>query len=310
MPATFMQTAYEIDTSSIKISAVIPTFNRQDLVERAVQSVLSQSFPPSEVIVVDDGSSDDTRAVLGKFGDRVRYVYQENAGCAVARDNGIRQATTDWVALLDSDDFWLEGHLQRMADAIAATRGVANYYFADTIRPPDRGGGSRWDAVGLTAKPPFELADDGSSWALIKPQPMMLQSSVFKRAAYLECGGFLPQLRFRDDTHLFLRLGLGQPICAVAGYGAEMTSDDDPSKRLTLSYNREKQERGHFMQAWMFTDLLEKMPDLSPATRSELQRRLGTVYRSLARDAWRQRKPFTTAYRLSKSYLAKFRRVV
>ncbi len=287
------------------ISVVIPTYNRRALVKRAVESALSQSFCPAEVIVVDDGSRDDTRQVLQAFGDQIRYIYQDNAGCAVARDNGIRSALSGWVALLDSDDYWTPDHLARMAEAIAGTAGAANYYFADTICPPDRGGGSRWESVGFQMKGEFELKEDGSDWALILPQPMMLQSSVFRRAAYLQCGGFLPQLRFRDDTHLFLRLGLGQPICAVAGYGAEMTSDDDPSQRLTLSYSSEKQEMGHFMQVWMFSDLLQQMPQLSQSARAELRGRLAGAYRSLARDAWYQRKPFKTSYRLAKSYIAR-----
>ncbi len=307
MPSGEKSSGSAIKATGIPISAVIPTYNRQALAVRAVESVLSQNYAPAEVIVVDDGSSDDTRQVLQKYGDRIRYIYQDNAGCAVARDKGIRSASSDWVALLDSDDFWTAGHLARMAAAIGSTAGAANYYFADTICPPDRGGGSRWESVGFRMEQGFELAEDGSNWALILPQPMMLQSSVFRRAAYLECGGFLPQLRFRDDTHLFLRLGLGEPICAVAGYGAQMTSDDDPSQRLTLSYSSEKQEMGHFMQVWMFSDLLQKMPQLSQSVRSELQGRLVGAYRSLAREAWRQRKPFKTSYRLTQSYLTRLR---
>jgi glycosyltransferase involved in cell wall biosynthesis len=300
-------TPFSAPETNIPISVVIPTYNRQALVKRAVDSVFDQDYAPAEVIVVDDGSADQTREVLQNFGGRIRYIYQDNAGCAVARDKGIRSASSDWVAFLDSDDFWTEGHLARMAAAIESTCGAANYYFADTIRPPDRGGGSRWQAVGYEMQEHVELREDGSDWVLILPQPMMLQSSVFRRASYLQCGGLLPQLRFREDTHLFLLLGLGQPVCAVAGFGAEMTSDDDPSQRLTLSYSNEKKEMGHRMQVWMFSDLLQKMPQLSQGTRAELQRRLAGAYRALARDAWHQRKPLKTSFRMAQSYIIRLR---
>ncbi|MEM7131334.1 MAG: glycosyltransferase family 2 protein [Chloroflexota bacterium] len=289
------------------ISVVIPTYNREDLIQRAIESALNQSNPPDEIIVVDDGSTDGTRAILEGYGSKIHSIFQENSGSAVARDRGIRSASSEWVALLDSDDFWHLEHLQRMLSAIEQTDGRANYYFADTLHPPDRGVESRWAAVGFEPNAQVNLIEDGSEWALMNPQPMMLQSSVFSRSVYVAAGGFLPELRFRDDTHIFLKLGLNQSICAVCGIGAEMTSDGDPNQRLTLSYSRAKLEMGHHMQVWMFSDLLASLPALHKDAKTEIQRRLVGAHYSLARDSWQQKRFVQMGRRLMQSYFLKLK---
>ena len=86
------------------VSVVIPAYNLGSLVARAIESVLSQSRLADEIIVVDDGSSDDTAEHIKKYGDKVKYIYQENAGLAAARNTGIQAAKSDWIAFLDGDD--------------------------------------------------------------------------------------------------------------------------------------------------------------------------------------------------------------
>jgi len=284
---------------TLPISAVIPTYNRGALAARAVASALRQTRRPAEIIVVDDGSRDDTRARLARFGAQVRYIYQDNAGSAAARNHGLRVAAHPWVALLDSDDAWTETHLENMARAICATAGAATIYFADTLEPPDKGGGLLWTKLGFAIDGPYCLAADGSDWVLMERQPIMLQSTVFSREAFWAAGGFLPALRYRDDTHLFLKLGLGRPVCAVAGCGVAMTSDDAPANRLTLTYD--DQARGVRMQVIMNRDLLRSLPHLPPPTRRLLRRRLADAHRGLARAAWRSRRPWTAAWQAAQS---------
>ena len=101
------------------VSVLIPTFNRAYIVCRAIESVLAQTYRNFEVIVVDDGSTDDTREQLARFGDAIRYIYQPNAGLAAARNTGLAAARGEFIALQDSDDLWLpwklEGQLAVMA---------------------------------------------------------------------------------------------------------------------------------------------------------------------------------------------------
>jgi len=89
------------------VSAVIPTFNRGWIMAEAVQSVLDQTYEPLEIIVVDDGSTDNTRAVLEPFMDKITLLKQDNKGVSAARNLGIQHARGEFIAFLDSDDLWL-----------------------------------------------------------------------------------------------------------------------------------------------------------------------------------------------------------
>jgi glycosyltransferase involved in cell wall biosynthesis len=106
----------------VKVSVIIPTYNREHLVSEAISSVLAQDIEGCilEIIVVDDGSTDKTREVLKAFGDKIRYIYQENKGAGAARNRGIDEATGEWIAFLDSDDRWLPNKLSLQFKVLGA----------------------------------------------------------------------------------------------------------------------------------------------------------------------------------------------
>lgn len=101
-----------------EISVVIPTYNRGSFVEHAVDSVLAQTYKDYEIIVVDDGSTDDTREKIQSYGDRVRYLYQENRGPSAARNRGIMSASGKYIAFCDSDDRFLPKKLEQQVNFI------------------------------------------------------------------------------------------------------------------------------------------------------------------------------------------------
>ena len=106
--------------AGLGVSAVITTYNQAPYVGDAVASALGQTLPPREVIVVDDGSTDDTRAALAPYRDRIHYVYQPNQGVTSARNAGVRLTCGDFVALLDGDDVWEPEKLAVQAAAAVA----------------------------------------------------------------------------------------------------------------------------------------------------------------------------------------------
>lgn len=94
------------------VSVLIPTFNRAYILGKTIESVLAQTYQPLEIIVVDDGSTDETRTLIESFGTRIRYIYQKNAGLAAARNMGLAAARGEFIAFQDSDDLWLPWKLQ------------------------------------------------------------------------------------------------------------------------------------------------------------------------------------------------------
>lgn len=96
----------------MSVSVVIPTYNRADMVAEAVKSVLAQTMDDFEIIVVDDGSENETHSILEKYGDRIKVIQGEHGGAGRARNLGIQCATNDLIAFLDSDDIWLPGNLE------------------------------------------------------------------------------------------------------------------------------------------------------------------------------------------------------
>lgn len=219
----------------IDISVIIPTYNREETVARAIRSAIDQDLAPAEILVVDDGSTDNTRALVQTFGDKVRYIYQENAGVSAARNTAVAEARNDWLAFLDSDDYWLPQHLSRMASAIESTKGRACCYFSDALFSTEDGTRSYWERCGFGFSGPHRFQEDASDWALMRIQPMLIQASVIERKAFWAVGGLNRNLRTREDTLLFHKLALQYPLCAVGCCGAAVT--DDASRRLTRIYD-------------------------------------------------------------------------
>ncbi len=117
---------------TIKISVVMPAFNIEEYIGRAIKSVLAQTRPADEIIVVDDGSTDGTAAEIKKFGEQVRYIHQENSGPGAARNTGIKTARYEWIAFLDGDDEWLSEYLEKQLELLQRNKDLmwsnSNYF--------------------------------------------------------------------------------------------------------------------------------------------------------------------------------------
>ncbi len=223
-----------------EITAVIPAYNRAKLISRAVESVLDQSMRPAQIIVVDDGSTDNTAEVCQAYAPSIQYARQRNAGASAARNAGIRLARYDWIAFLDSDDYWTPLHLERMMTAIRETAAEAAFYFSDTQLPKENGGGTLWETTGFYPRAPFHLVSDASAWALMRCQPAMLQSSVISKRALESVGGMDETRSVGEDSYLFCQLGIGGIACAVSGIGCVWTSDDNARLTVDFPFGSEK----------------------------------------------------------------------
>ena len=187
----------------MRVSIVIPTYNRADFVREAIASVLQQDYPDVDLIVVDDGSRDDTAAVVSGFGPAVRYLYQENRGVSAARNRGVASSTGDLIAFLDSDDLWLpskvsaqvayfKAHPDMQAchtDEIWIRRGVR----VNERRVHRKQGG--WQFLASLPR------------CLISPSAIMMRRTLWDRL-----GGFDATLPACEDYDLWLRLTAIVPV--------------------------------------------------------------------------------------------------
>ncbi|WP_437913998.1 glycosyltransferase [Sorangium sp. So ce302] len=176
------------------VSVVIPTYNYGHFVVDAVESVLAQTYKRHEIIVVDDGSSDDTPGRLASYRDRIRYVRQQNQGVSAARNLGIGLASGEWVALLDADDVW---HPQKLALQIS----VLNAH-------PDLSviGGAGSSGALPPDLPEEPVVDRLSVVDFLTWTPMAQSSVMVRRRCFDRVGGFDAKLRYAEDREMWIRL--------------------------------------------------------------------------------------------------------
>ena len=192
-----------------QISVVIPTYNRAGIVPKAIDSVLAQTYPAAEIIVVDDGSKDDTRAVLASYGSRITAISQPNGGLSAARNTGIRAAKTDWVAFLDDDDEYTPDRLAIAVESIARHPDVAVHVTNTAIVNED---GTELDMFVLRGRPTANLMRLDSPLPWVLGGCFFAQTMVARRALLMDVGWFRDT--FYEDMDLYVRLAAHRPWAA------------------------------------------------------------------------------------------------
>jgi glycosyltransferase involved in cell wall biosynthesis len=211
------------DTAQWRVSAIIPAYNRAGFLHETISGLLAQTVPPHEIIVVDDGSTDDTAAVVAGFGTAVRMRRIENSGAPVARNVGAAMATGDWLWFCDSDDLWRPDYLARIR-AVADTPPHPHFLFGNFQLVRD----GRWESP---AK--FDTAPDGF-WEniasqktadgrifleplyphLLKFQPVFHSTIVMTKALFTSIGGYNAKFArtASEDFEFTLRCVMDAPI--------------------------------------------------------------------------------------------------
>jgi hypothetical protein len=262
-----------------KVSVIIPTYNRSQSVREAIESVLAQTYRDHEVIVVDDGSADDTPAVLGSFGDRIKAIRQANAGVSAARNAGIRAARGDWLAFLDSDDLWVPGKLERqMADVAAYPKIVGQMVDALVVGYGEEEA-SMFDVRG--ARQDFELGP-------LRERPLLDVMNVqfftstwmLKREAVVASGYFRVGFTIYEDLELLTKVALRGPF-AVANFGGVKMRRVPGQEAALSNQHREKLARSLGNVCEIYQGLLVQ-PGLSPAEGEDIRRRLSGARYELA----------------------------
>jgi glycosyltransferase involved in cell wall biosynthesis len=191
-----------MNVKPITVSALIPTLNRRNYVRRAIDSILAQTVPVDEIIVVDDEYSRDNiaEAIAGWYGSKVRVILGQNGGLSGARRRALEEASGDWIAFLDSDDDWPVKRNEEFLAAAASVSSDVAWLFGDTQIITDAGKGATFfQEFGLhIAQSPHVFPN---SLAVQYPfQFGVLSSSFIRRTALLECGCFQEKLQHSEDV--------------------------------------------------------------------------------------------------------------
>jgi glycosyltransferase involved in cell wall biosynthesis len=178
------------------VSVIIPTYNREKIISRAIDSVFAQTCQDFEIIVLDDGSQDSTKAVADAYGPRVKYFWQENKGIAGARNAGMHRASGSHIAFLDSDDYWLPRKLERQMALFAdhpeygmVACQCGSVQIDGTYREKNRPGKSGWILYDLFNK-----------------NFIRTSSAVITRTCLEKVGGFDEALREGEEYDYWLRI--------------------------------------------------------------------------------------------------------
>jgi glycosyltransferase involved in cell wall biosynthesis len=196
-------------SSAPAVSVVIATYNRANYLPETIDSVLGQRFQKFELILVDDGSTDDTRRILAPYGSRVRYLYQENRGPSAARNLGARNASAGWISIQDSDDLCLPNHLETLY-GYADKHPESGMVFANGSY---LGGPAHNRETIIPAAKSRRLAAEGVRLEdLFDKSIVRLQAALISKRCYDDVGGHDESLRISMDLDLTFRLIFRYPV--------------------------------------------------------------------------------------------------
>ncbi len=185
-----------------RVSVIIPNFNRRDLIGETISSILAQSLPPMEIIVVDDGSTDDSVAVVEKeFGASVRVLRQQNEGAGVARNNGFLAASGDFIQFMDSDDICAPQHLEVQVEALERTG--ADFAYGPWIKAVFEGNRIKLDPVALQQR---AVPGQKMLSSFLRGWMTVLQPCLIRRSLIEHVGLYRTDLKPTEDLEFLARI--------------------------------------------------------------------------------------------------------
>src|ERR1700722_4973609 len=200
----YFETTRTVAGGRLEVAAIIPAYNSAHWLRPCIESILGQTYPITEIIVVDDGSQDNTKEVVESYGNAVRYYWRPNGGLSAARNTGVEQTTSPWIAFLDADDRWTPRKIELQVRALEANPQAVLCYTRMVLVSPDG------------AQQVGELTPPDRLWPILRYANQIAPSTVvMSRDAFLRAGRFDEELKACEDWDLWFRLGRQSEMVAV-----------------------------------------------------------------------------------------------
>lgn len=227
---------------NIRISVVIPAYNSVKYIERAINSVLVQQYPAYEIIIVDDGSVDDTARVVSQISSPViKYYYQNNAGPSSARNNGILKSTGDYVAFLDADDVWYSNHLSDATTLFTEHPDICWFSSAFDITINNN---TKTRSINKNKSSVDYFRNS------LRSNFIHTSSVVIKRDVFNWVGWFNENWTFGEDLNMWIRIALTHPLIGYNRIPGSVFNRTTGS----LTYNKRNYDLKNTLRVLYFTD--------------------------------------------------------
>ena len=221
-------------------SIVIPLYNKAKYIPKAIQSILGQTLQDFEIIIIDDGSTDESIQVVKTINDqRINLISQPNSGVSAARNKGVELAKHEYIAFLDADDWWERSFLEEMYQLISnypdAALYASNYFIVkNQLNHPTQIGVSKDFQQGYID---YVITYAKTFWV-----PINCSFVVVKKDVFSKIGGFKPHLKFGEDFDLWVRLALKYKVAYINKPLAYSNQDADPTNRALVTTKNWKKE--------------------------------------------------------------------
>jgi glycosyltransferase involved in cell wall biosynthesis len=270
------------------ISVIIPTYNRAALLESAIDSVLAQTYPVHEIIVVDDGSTDNTFELACEMQGKVKLkriplllVRQQQGGAARARNAGIAASTGDWIAFLDSDDIWLPEKLAFQVNALAMAPAtcfacVTDAFFANN---PDLKK-TAFQYAGIDGGDECRVIDGATKRIAYGYHGLYVQALLIEKRLATNLGGFDASFALCEDSDFFLRLSLKTPIVRVNR--ALVTIDRTPNREIGLLEDAKNEAKSFEIQKRLHEKWLNGQLEIDSESKGLMRKRLHEIHSGIA----------------------------
>lgn len=257
------------------VSIIIPNYNAAAYIRKAVDSALQQHYPHIEVIVVDDGSTDDSPSILAEYGDKIRVIRQNNAGAAAARNSGLAVAQGEYIAFLDADDRYLPENIQKKMECLLSSKGLFRWCYSNFNWVNAEGAiirrGDETPGMLLNYKASGQVFLQALSGNLLGTNLFLMHKDVVQAA-----GGFDEKMIVLEDYALFLHAAYLFPIAYVDEPLVEVYQHEG-------SLSQSGKKKGYLSRWRLHAVLIRKYPNEIASIANLWQKKQADVYRNLAK---------------------------